>query len=248
MAQSNSFNLTTNRDGIIARSLRIVGAIGQGETPSASAVTEAAEALNDLVKEWEADGMPLWAIRQFSFSMTSGVSAYSIGIGQTIDQNAPLKIFQCWNRTVSGSLDSPVLVITRQEYNMFGSKTTSGTPSNMWYNPPGGIGGTESVGTITLYPTPDSSAASDKIVVCTGQFPFMDFDSATDVPDFPPYWFNAIKWGLADQLAYEYGIGVTQRAQISKKAEMHKEAALSFGTEEGSLKIYPMPSWNWESY
>jgi hypothetical protein len=42
---SGNFNLTTNRDAIIARALRIVGAIGQGETPSTTAITEGAKLL-----------------------------------------------------------------------------------------------------------------------------------------------------------------------------------------------------------
>ena len=45
---SGLYALSTTRDGIITRALRIIGAIGQGETPTATAITEASEALNDL--------------------------------------------------------------------------------------------------------------------------------------------------------------------------------------------------------
>lgn len=81
-----------------------------------------------------------------------------------------------------------------------------------------------------------------------GQKPFEDFDATADVPDFPQHWFNALVWGLADQLSYEYGVSMQNRAQISKKAQFHKDMALSYGTEEGSFKIQPQPSWNWENY
>jgi hypothetical protein len=248
MAQSLSYNYTTSRDAIITRALRIVGAIGQGETPSSTAVTEAAEALNDLVKEWETDGMPLWAVTNSSLTPIAGTAAYTVGIGLTTNIPAPLKIIQAWGRVTASGLDTPILVITRQEYTMLGNKTSSGAVSQLWYNPPGGIAATESVGTITLYPTPDTNYATYNTVNFNYQRPFMDFDSSTDVPDFPQYWYNAVKWGLADQLAYEYGVGLSERAMISKKAQFHKDNALSFGTEEGSLKLQPMPSWNWESY
>ena len=82
----------------------------------------------------------------------------------------------------------------------------------------------------------------------SGQIPFEDFSLSTDIPDFPSYWFNALKWGLADQLAYEYGVGLAERSMITKKALYHKTQALSFGGEEGSLKIQPQPSWSPESY
>ena len=91
MPTSGLWNLTTNRDAIIARALRIIGAIGQGETPSSTAVTEAAEALNDLVKEWQTDGMPLWAITVFSVKYNTGVYTYQV-------TNGPLDILQAWNR------------------------------------------------------------------------------------------------------------------------------------------------------
>ena len=67
----------------------------------------------------------------------------------------------------------------------------------------------------------------------------MDFDASTDNPDIPSYMFNALTWALADQLSYEYGLGLGERSMISKKAQMHKAMALSFDQEEGSLYIRP---------
>ena len=248
MATSNSYNYTKNRDQIITRALRIVGAIGQGETPTATAVTEAAEVLNDLVKEWEADGMQLWCIRDYILTPTATINNYLVGVGYTIEAPAPTKILQAWNRSTANNLDTPVLLITRHEYNMLGSKTTQGQPSQLWYVPPGEINGTENFGSITLYVTPDTNYASNFTLHFTGVRPLQDFDASTDVMDFPQYWGNAVCWGLADQLSYEYGVGLSERAMISKKAEQHREKALSYGTEEGHLLIQPSPHWQAESW
>lgn len=235
---SGLVNYSTSRDTIITRALRIIGAIGQGETPSSTAVTEAAEALNDLVKEWQTDGMPLWALSVFTVTYTESVSNYTVS-------NGPLKITQAWNRNSSSNTDSPVIIITRQEYQILGQKFSEGTPSQLWYDPPGNYSRT---GTVQVYPAPDSNAQTYSKLMFSGQKPFEYFNAAADVPDFPSYWYNAVKWGLAEQLAYEYGVPMAGRAQLSKKAEAHKEKALSFGTEEGSFKVHPQPSWNWEDY
>ena len=64
MATSGSTDYSQTRDDIIKRALRLIGVLAQGETPTADQVTEAAAALNGLVKAWQADGMPLWAITQ----------------------------------------------------------------------------------------------------------------------------------------------------------------------------------------
>ena len=228
---SGSYDISTSRDGIIARALRIVGAIGQGETPSATAITESSEALNDLVKEWESDGMPLWAISTWIIPLVTNVVQYSIA-------NGPLKVIQAWGRNSDSNTDSPLVRITRMQYQMLGSKASTGTPSQLWYDPPGN---STKAGTATIFTAPDSNAASNVTIYLAGQKPFEDFDAATDVPDCPSYWFNALKWGLADQLSYEYGIGLSERAMISKKADLHKYNALSFGTEEGSLLLQPTP-------
>lgn len=247
MSTSLSYDYTKNRDQIITRALRIVGAIGQGETPNAEAVTEAAEVLNDLIKEWETDGMQLWCIKEYSMTPIASTNQYAIGTGYTVNQVAPTKILQAWSRS-STNLDTPVLLITRQEYNMLGSKTTEGQPSQLWYNPPGEISGTENFGTITLYVTPDTNYATNYTLYFTGVRPLQDFDASTDVMDFPQYWANAVVWGLADQLSYEYGVGLSERAMIGKKAELHKEKALSYGVEEGHLLIQPAPHWQTENW
>jgi hypothetical protein len=247
MPTSLSYNYTKNRNQIITRALRIVGAIGQGETPDTNAITEAAEVLNDLVKEWEADGMQLWCIKQYSMPYVASTSSYTVGIGSTLNQVAPTKILQAWNHSTS-NLDTPVLLITRHEYNMLGSKATEGQPSQLWYNPPGEISGTENQGTLTLYVTPDTNSATNYTLSFTGVRPIQDFDTSTDLMDFPQYWANAVVWGLADQLTYEYGVGLSERSMIGKKAELHKLKALSYGTEEGHLLIQPMPNWQPESW
>lgn len=249
MPTSGSYNYTTNRDAIITRALRIVGAIGQGETPSATAISEAAEALNDLVKEWETDGMSLWCVRNYSFSPSDGKATYKIGVGQLtpeINDVAPTKILQAWTRIAEK--DTPIILITRHEYNILGSKFSPGATTQIWYDPPGEFSTDEMFGTLSLYPVPDSYAEANAVYYFVGVRPYADFDAAEDILDFPNYWNNAVKWGLADQLAYEYGVGLDERSRIERKADKHKEKALSYGTEEGHLLIQPMPKWHYEGY
>jgi hypothetical protein len=248
MPTSNSYNYTNNRDQIITRALRIVGAIGQGETPQTAAITEASQALNDLVKAWEADGMQLWCVREYQLTPMAGLYYYNVGVGQAINEPAPTKIIQAWSHNSNTNTDTPILIITRQEYNMLGSKFQGGTTSQMFYQPPGNISGTESVGLITLYLVPDANYASNNRILFNGVRPLQDFDSATDVMDFPQYWGNAVTWGLAAQLCYEYGVGLSERGMIERRAEKEKDDALSYGTEEGHILIQPAPLWRPETW
>jgi hypothetical protein len=134
-----------------------------------------------------------------------------------------------------------MLLMTQQDYNFMGSKLATGTPNQFWYDPPGAgiITVSDLKGVLTVYPLPDANAIANKTCVLVAQLPFDDFDNSTDVPDFPSYWYNALKWLLASDLAYEYGVGLAERAMIAKRAEENKQAALSFGSEEGSMYLRP---------
>ena len=242
MALSASTNFTVTRDDVITRALRIVGAIGQGETPETQAVTDAALVLNMIVKERQADGMQLWKVQTSSFSMTNGTSQYNIGIGSTIAQTAPLKVIQTWVRTTATNADSPTNLITKAEYDRYGNKATTGTPAMVFYKTPG-PNVVEMIGTFSLYPTPDANAASTSTFFFTGMYPIQDFDASTDNPDFPSYYFNALTWLLASEIAYEYGIPMQERSQIKREAESHLQQALSFDIEEGSFFVQPGSPW-----
>lgn len=239
------------RDTIIQRALRIIGTYGTGETPEAAKVTEAAQALNDLVKELNADGMPLWKIKTYQMALTAAKSVYTIGTAPVsgtapdITQVAPLRITEAW--TIRNNLSSNINIITRDKYNTYGDKTTQGDPTQIWYNPPGALfsstGAGEQIGTITVYQTPGADQATNVTLNFMGQTSFEDFNISTDQPDFPTYWNNAITWLLAADLAYEDGLPFAERSMIEKKAAVKKLTALGFGTEEGSLYFQPAQMW-----
>lgn len=229
MATSGSTNFSVTRDQLISGALRIVGATAQGETPTATQISEAAEALNMLVKAWEADGMPLWAIKQYDVSLTQSVNSYTIGVGATINTPKPLKVIQAFLHNNTTNIDTPMRILTRQEYNMLGNKTTEGQPIQIYYEP------LNTTGILHVFPTPDSTSASDTVITLVYQRPFEDFDASSDEPDFPQEWFDALKFGLADRLAAEYGVPIVDRNDIRSRAAQLKQEALSFGTEEGSF-------------
>ncbi len=229
MATSGSTDFSVSRDDIIKRALRILGVLAQGETPKTDQTTEAAVALNGLVKAWEADGMPLWAIKSFSVPLTSGISTYQIGVGKTVNTPKPLKVIQAFNHNVSSNVDVPIRIITRQEYNILGNKTSTGNPIQVYYEP------LSDYGILHVFPVPSTVEQSANVIVIYYQRPFEDFDISTDTPDFPQEWYDAITYGLATRLAPEYGLDMASRKTLWQEMSIIKQEALNFGLEEGSL-------------
>jgi hypothetical protein len=222
MATSGSTDFNVTRDQVIAGALRLCGALGQGETPTATQVSEAAEALNMLVKAWQADGMPLWVIKNYTLTLVSGTNTYTIS-------PKLLKVIQAFNHNTQTNIDIPMRIVTRQEYNVLGNKTSTGNPIQVFSSP-------ELTNTvIKVFPTPDSTSASQNQIVLVYQKQFDDLDSASDNLEFPNEWFEAVKYGLATRMAGEYGVSLDDRRQLLNEANMIKQEALSFGTEEGSF-------------
>jgi len=223
MATSGTTAYSTNRDDIIKRALRLIGAISQGETPTVLQVSEAATALNSLVKAWAADGMPLWAITEQTLPLVSGQFVYPLS------NPKPLKILQAWNHNTTSNVDIPMRIITQAEYNVLGNKTSSGNPIQVYYDP------RRNTGDMHLFPVPSSTEQSANVIHYVCQIPFEDFNSATDEPDFPQEWYDAITYGLATRLAPEYGVPIADRKTLWQEMSIIKQEALNFGLEEGSL-------------
>lgn len=223
MSLSNSTNFSTTRNELIKGALRIAGAIQQGEEPTTTQISEAAEALNMLVKSWQPDGLQLWVTREYTLSLTASTSSYTISTPKL------LRVIQAYNHNTSSSVDIPMRVITRDEYNRLGNKTSTGTPIQLLAIP------NRTDTTVKVFPVPDSTTASTQQIVMVYQKPFDDFDASTDEPEFPSEWFVALKFALAAQLAPEYGMEINERKELLAEAALYKNEAMSGTTEEGSM-------------
>lgn len=222
MATSGDTTFNVTRDQLINGALRIVGAIAQGETPTAQMVTDASEALNMIVKAWQADGMPLWVTKEYQLTPIAGQNTYTV-------TPKMLRVIQAWNRDSTSNVDIPMRVVTRDEYNRLGNKTSTGKPIQVYHNP------NLADSTVKLYPNPDSNSATSNKIFLVYQKPFDDFDTSTDNPEFPSEYFDALKFALASRLSFEYGMEPNDRTQLMQQSTILKLEALSMGTEEGSM-------------
>lgn len=243
MSTSGTYDWAVNQDQVIKRAMRISGNLATGQSPTQAQWNEASQALNDIIKEWCADGMQLWCIGQVTIPLVTNQAAYVIGVNAANNFPPFLKVINCFKRTIATGEDIPMVLITRWQYNQLSNKSQGGDPNQYWYSPPGNEGTGNMAGTLTLFNTPNAFAATTYNLQVVGQVPIQDLTLATDIVDFPNYFNNALVWGLADQLAYESPLPVSEKDRITKKMMYHKEQALDFGTEMGSLFIQPDTFW-----
>lgn len=237
MATSGSTDFSLTRNEIIKTALLNIGIIGEGESPNATQYSDAAVMLNMIVKAWQADGMPAWAMKQTAVTLTA-TNSYNIGVGQTVNVARPLKVLSAFLRDTSATpdVDTTVNVLTRDEYNSLSSKSQTGVPTAIFYDPQGGA---TAYGTLYVWPLPDTTAIANNVLYITYQRPFEDFDAATDTPDFPQEWFLPLVWMLQWALAPSAGLPKDERKALLEEALLLKQQALNYGMEEGSVFIEP---------
>lgn len=236
MATSGVTTWQLTQDSLVQSALRKLEVIGDGVVSTSTQTANAVLALNAMLKTFIAKGMPLWAINEYTFSLTAAHN-YTIGVGQTLNTPAPLKIIQATLTNTADSTGIPLTIYTHYDYNLLTNTGSTGVPIALEYEP------LNQRGTIKLWPKPDTNTISTRRVTIVYQRPFEDMVSSTDTLDFPQWWSEPIIYGLAWRLAPEYGIPASERAQLKQEAQMLLEEALSFGTEEGSFKF--QPDWTW---
>ena len=144
----------------------------------------------------------------------------------TTTAGRPQKILYAYRRDVNG-YDTEVRMIGESAYMSQSNKSSDGPPVEAWYQP------TLTTGTLYVWPV-DGGANWDKLVMSC-QFMPDDFDAASNNPEFPIEWGNTLIWGLAAELASEYGLPMREVQYLEAKATYRLETMLDYDTENASV-------------
>lgn len=227
---------TVSRDTIITTALRKLQVIELGVTPNADTLTNSAQSLNIMIKAWQSQGIKLWTIDEYTLPLVAGQNTYTIGpAGPDLTANKPLKVIQAWLRNIQSTpnIDTPLQLLSKQEYNILGSKLSTGTTNSVFYDP------RVTNGILYIYLTPDAITATNFQLHFVAQRPMTDISIGTDIPDFPNEWMQALIWGLADELAIEYGCHINQRQEIALKADKYRKELEDWDVEYSSTLFTP---------
>jgi len=226
MTTSSTYSYQLTRNQIIESALRKLGVLAEGQTPSTQNYSDGMMALNTVISQLRAVGMPLWARSEHTFTPTTGT--YTIGTGMTLDTPFPVKLLQAIRTENNAKI--PMEVISRQEYNQLPT-SNSDSPLKVNYQP------FINYGTISFWPTPTSSNTATVTLVY--QRPFQYFTSSAETMDFPEEWYSALIYNLAVRLAPEWGVPLPDRQLLMQEAKMYTEDALMVGQEDASFFISP---------
>lgn len=180
---------------LIKSSLRLIGAIATGETPSPEESTDGLVVLNDMLENWSTETLSVWGQANEVFATVGGQATYTIGPGGDFNTVRPVYIDGAY--CTFGGVDFPVTPIPQLQYNDISLKSMQQPiPERMLYV------NDAPLGLITLWPVPSQAIP---LVLSTGQVLTNPVTLAT-VLTGPPGFTKALRFCLAVELAPEFGI------------------------------------------
>lgn len=179
---------------VIKRSLRLDGVYAPGENLASADANDAFTALNAMVDAWNNESLMIFNLELVTHTLVSGQLSYTIGSGGDIDVTRPQRIETAYIN--DGNTDWPMIVIKDEQYARIWDKTTqSSYPQYIYYR------SSYPLGEIILWPSPDSTHTLNLSVWNQ----LTQFTNINTELSFPPGYLNALTYGLAVDIAPEYG-------------------------------------------
>lgn len=179
--------------------MRLIGAVEPGEELTAAEAADGLELLNEMLESWSTEQLAVPHILQENFTLVAGTASYTIGSGATFNTTRPLDVLCGFIRY--SSLDYPLRILTRQEYDQIPLKTTQFLPEALYYQP------SVANGVITLYGVPDQAYT----LYIDSMKQLQSFAGLTTAIVLPPGYKRAIRFNLAPELAPEYNRTPSER-------------------------------------
>lgn len=210
----------TVRD-LVTSALRKIKVTDIGETPSAEDAAYALEELNNMLKGWQNAGYHLWCVASQSLTLTTSAA-------HTLSPARPLEILSARFRETATGNEIPMLSMTRQEYDDLPLKTTTGTPTQYYYD--------RQREAAQFYVWPVLAAVSAQTVEITYTREIEDTTDLDDTVDVPAEWWEVVAYQLAVRLMDAYGKNLPRVDMMAQKlwddaGAFDREASIFIGAE-----------------
>jgi len=231
MAVSNSIDFAETVQEIIVDARAELGIADDEEPLEAVDFEKGKRALNRMLKAWQADGVMIWTLTEGTLTLVQGQANYDFG--ESGDFTTRPFAIEDDMRINRGSIDLPMVRLSREEYKAIPNKTNEGYPTQWYYDRQ------RDSGVLSVWPAPDATAGTLKF---TYRRVVMDLDDGADDFDVPQEWHEALVYGLAARLVGMYGMaGKAAAARVEQLAGAAYETVKGFdvGEGRGSVRINP---------
>lgn len=180
---------------MITTALRTAGITGTGQTPIAEDFTAGLDLLSTMVAGWQ---RRRWLVADLVDLAITATGAASYTIGPTRPDRIESAYARLLNSAAPNRVDVALNIIpARENYNEIALKSLSTIPTAVFYDTAWPVG--------LLYFWPIPPAGQYELHV-TFKAPLPTYAALTDLLAVPPEYLQAMLYGLAVQLAMNYGL------------------------------------------
>lgn len=196
--------MTTAGD-LINGSLRLLGVLAEGETPSAETSQDALVAMNQMIQSWNTERLAVFSTQDQVVTWPPGTISRTFGPTGDIVANRPITIDDStYFRDPASGISYGLKLINQQQYNGIAVKTVTSTyPQVLWVN--------MTYPDIEMYVYPVPTKVLEFHVVSVNELT-QPVNLATDLA-FPPGYLRCFRYNLACELAPEFGTEPSRQVQ-----------------------------------
>jgi hypothetical protein len=226
---ATDYDHQATRNEIIQGALRKIGALHPGESIGGSEMVAAVQALNDMVKSWQSKNIFLWTVVEFDLTLATSDKDYAVPTDPPI-----ILLEEAWY--LDGTTLCPVEILSWREFLDIRTPSDTGVPTHCTFK----RGQSPEV---HVWPTPTATENNDTFR-CRGVAKLKDWETAAGSGDFPAHWTLALQYGLAVELAPEYGLSDRRIVKLETRAAAEFITAKQFdrdGSEYETVRgAYPV--------
>ena len=196
--------MTTAGD-LINGSLRLLGVLAEGETPSAETSQDALVAMNQMIQSWNTERLAVFSTQDQVVTWPAGERTRTLGPTGDIVANRPIAIDDStYFRDPATGISYGLKLINQQQYNGIAVKTVTSTyPQVLWVN--------MTYPDIQMYVYPVPTKVLEFHIVSVEELS-QPANLATDLA-FPPGYLRCFRYNLACELAPEFGVEPSRQVQ-----------------------------------
>ena len=189
--------MTTAGD-IINGSLRLLGVLAEGETPSAETSQDALTAMNQMIDSWNTERLSIFSTQDQVFEWPPNVLSRTLGPSGDFVGNRPVLFDDAtYFKDPASGISYGIKFINQQQYDGIAVKTVTSTyPQVIWVN--------MSYPNVEMYVYPKPTKLLEWHFVSVEELT-QPATLATTL-SFPPGYLRAFRYNLACEMAPEFGV------------------------------------------
>jgi len=225
MATSGSVDYSLDARAAITAAIELVGSVAIGLTPDASTTDLAKKHANLLLKTWGAEER-LWIRATASLALVASTASYSLPLAR--------RVLSARRRT--SNVDTPIWMMSRDDYDSYPTKTATGYPFQAFFDPQ------RATRTLYVINVPDATIAASTMLQYTYLRVIEDIDDLANDIDIPQEWLEAFVYSLAARLLIPLAKWVSNpngAAKIEERATALYAELSSQDDEDASVFFQP---------